>query len=133
MAREGIMADSSWQRPGEVLVHENHEENSNFELFLPDNVPTYYADGISGAGMVGAFGRLEFFGIEAVKPDPVAGTLEKRVVRLRVTMAAPQLLENLLNLVETMLPLADQLQNATAAQTGFMAAQLARLKAFKGQ
>jgi hypothetical protein len=126
--------DDLFQRTGEKLVLDSREPGRNFALVVPSEPPaTFHADGIAGVGIAGSLGQIDFFLIEdrVQDNDAALGLRERRVVRLRVAIPAPQLVEGLVNLLEMVQPQADNLRAATQQQDNLMAAQMDRLKAIK--
>lgn len=118
---------------GETLVHQNREPGKNFDLLMPEAVTTIHVDGVAGVVGGGVSSRIEFFVTESAEPDPDPnmGLRERRVIRLRVAVPSPQLIEGLINIMSLMQPQADQLRIATQGQDQLMAAQVERLKAIK--
>jgi hypothetical protein len=124
------MSDAG-QRRRDQPVYEMREPGRNFAIYLPEDAPVVYADGIAGMTGGAAVSNIDFYVIAdiAADGDPALGPRETREIRLRVKMPTFQLLEGLANLVSMIEPTGPLVQAAAEEHGRAVASQIQRLRA----
>jgi hypothetical protein len=113
-----------------IPIQQSREPGRNYDMYMGQNPPRIFVDGIAGITGGAAISLLDFFVTTDVRPDsdPNYGMKETREVQFRVAVPTAQLLEGIANLVTLLQANLDAIAAGARENAEAVALQAQRLK-----